>query len=50
MKTIKLYLEAATKLVGASVLHPNTDHRIIFRSDRVDVVPATDTPSVIRPK
>lgn len=39
MNTAKLYLQAATKLVAACVMHPNTDHVVNFYSDHVEVTP-----------
>jgi hypothetical protein len=44
MRTTWLYLQAAGKLIVAAVGHPNTDHRIIFYTNRVEVVPVSAKP------
>lgn len=48
MKSIKLHLEAALKLVAAIITQPNTDHVISFYSDHVQVRPATPKAPALR--
>lgn len=39
MRTARLYIKAAVKLVVAAVMHPNTDHVVRFYADHVEVAP-----------
>jgi hypothetical protein len=44
LKNAKLYVEAAFKLIGAVMLHPNTDHVVRFYEDHIEVAPQNHGP------